>query len=157
LTYGYIATIKGQLIAWTSRVTPTVAHSTAEAEYVAIAELLKELLHLRSLLQSLGINVETAVTISTDSRGAKGIAEYQQISKRSKHIELRYHAVREKVRDQELKVLKVLTSENIADIFTKGLGPFLLAKLLKRLMNLPYSTPGDSTIVEICDQGEAEE
>jgi hypothetical protein len=53
----------------------------------------------------------------------KGIADYQQISGRSKHIAIQYHFLREKVDDKEVEVKHIPTNMNTADMFTKNLGP----------------------------------
>jgi hypothetical protein len=129
-SYGYFARINGCPVAWKSRTTPTVATSVAEAEYVALSECLKELLHLKGLLEELGYQVKTPYILRTDSLAAKGIAEYARVTNRSKHIDIRYHFLRERVAAKEVEVEHVPTEKNIADIFTKNLGPSTLWKLL---------------------------
>jgi hypothetical protein len=132
-SYGYFARINGSPVAWKSRTTPTVATSVAEAEYVALSECLKELLHLKGLLEELGYKVMTPYILRTDSLAAKGIAEYARVTNRSKHIDIRYHFLRERVAAKEVEVEHVPTERNIADIFTKNLGPSTLWKLLDLL------------------------
>ena len=122
-SYGYFVHVNGSPVAWKARVTPSVATSVAEAEYVALSECLKEILHIQGLLEDIGYTVEKPIILKTDSQAAKGIADYQQISGRSKHITIRYHFLREKVDAKEVEVKHIPTATNIADMFTKNLGP----------------------------------
>jgi hypothetical protein len=122
--------INGSPVAWKARVTPAVATSVAEAEYVALSECLKEILHIQGLLEDIGYTVNKPIILKTDSEAAKGIADYQQISGRSKHIAVRYHFLREKVDAKEVEVLNIPTAANTADMFTKNLGPNIFWKLL---------------------------
>jgi hypothetical protein len=77
--------------------------------------------------------VTTPYILRTDSLAAKGIAEYARVTNRSKHIDIRYHFLRERVAAKEVEVEHVPTERNIADIFTKNLGPSTLWKLLDLL------------------------
>ena len=121
-SFGYLVLINGAPISWSSRITPSVAFSTAETEYVALAELSKEMIHLRSILENLGFMVSRPMIIRTDSSGTINIATLPQITLRSKHIDLRFHFVREKVKRGDITLQKIKSSDNIADMFTKNLG-----------------------------------
>jgi hypothetical protein len=135
-TYGFFVLLCGMVVAWKSRATPTVATSTAEAEYVAMGEALKEVLHIRSILESLGLPQGKVSTIETDSNGAKGMAEYPQVTERSKHIDVRYHFIRHQIQiEKKIELRKVGTADMVADIFTKNIGPQVLERLLQALRN----------------------
>jgi hypothetical protein len=105
----------------------------AEAEYVALSECLKELLHIKNLLEELGYKVRTPYLLRTDSTAAKGIAEYAKVTNRSKHIDIRYHFLRERVAANEVVIEHVPTERNTADLFTKNLPALTLRRLLEQL------------------------
>ena len=80
-----------------SRAQRCVALSTAEAEYICLAEAAKEASFLRQLLSSIGIAVQSRITIYEDNQGAVYISGNPVVQNRTKHIDVRYHYVREKV------------------------------------------------------------
>ena len=127
-SYGYMVRLNNHSVAWKGRTTPNVATSSSAAEYVAIAECLKELIHTKQVLEGMEFVVEVPMIFLTDSTGAIGIAKFKRIHDRSKHIDVRYHFTRERVMDGSLKLMKVSTDENSADIFTK---PLCVVKLNK--------------------------
>ena len=129
-SYGFLVRLNGKTIAWKGRTTPKVATSSSAAEYVAIAECLKELLHTRNVLEGLGLTVEKPMVLLSDSTGAIGIAKFQKIHDRSKHIDIRYHFTREFIKDGTLRLAKVSTEENSADIFTKPLSAVKMNRFL---------------------------
>jgi len=134
-SYGFLVRLNGMTVAWKGRSTPTVATSSAAAEYVAIAECLKELLHTMQVLEGLELTVEIPMIILTDSTGAIGIANFRKVHDRSKHIDVRYHFTRERITDGTLRLKKVPTDENAADIFTKPLGATKMSKFLNDIVN----------------------
>ena len=119
-TTGYVFTMNSGAVAWSSRVQPTVAGSTQEAEYMAAAAAAKEALWLRKILPELGVSVG-ATTIAVDNQSCKLLLENPLETQRSKHIDIMHHFVRERVQKGELKFKYVPTDENVADILTKPL------------------------------------
>ena len=118
-TTGYVFILNGGAISWSSRRQATVAVSTTEAEYMAEAHAAKEALWLRKLLGDLGFTVPT-VTIFADNQSAIKLANNPVTSARSKHIDVLYHFVRERVARKEVEFEYVPTSEMVADILTKA-------------------------------------
>ena len=118
-TTGYVFILNGGAISWSSRRQATVAVSTTEAEYMAEAHATKEALWLRKLLGDLGFTVPT-VTILADNQSAIKLANNPVTSARSKHIDVLYHFVRERVARKEVEFEYVPTSEMVADILTKA-------------------------------------
>jgi len=133
-SYGYLVWLNNKIVAWKGRTTPKVATSSAAAEYVAIAELLKELLHVQYVLEGLDLIVEMPLVILSDSNGAIGIAKFKKIHDRSKHIDVRYHFTRERIQDGTLRLTRVSTEENEADIFTKNLSATTMNRFLSSLL-----------------------
>lgn len=119
-TTGYVFIMHGGAISWSSRLQPTVAVSTAEAEYMAAAHAVKEALWLRTLMADFGRHVQT-VSILCDNQGAIKLLKHPIASIRSKHIDVIYHFARERVARKEVVFQYCATEQNVADVFTKPL------------------------------------
>jgi hypothetical protein len=119
-TTGYTFILHGGCISWSSRLQPTVAVSTTEAEYMAAAAAIKEALWLRTLMLDFGIKIG-ALDIRCDNQGAIRLLKHPIASARSKHIDVIYHFARERVARQEVKIQYCSTEHMIADCMTKAL------------------------------------
>jgi hypothetical protein len=119
-TTGYVYTIAGGAVCWSSKRQPTVAASTTEAEYMAASAAAKEALWLRKLLADLGEPVAT-VSVSCDSQGALSLLHNPVLSERSKHIDVHHHFVRERVALGQVDSKYVSTAAMAADMLTKPL------------------------------------
>jgi len=123
-TTGYCFLYNRNLISWNSALQRTVAISTCEAEYMAIREATKETIYLSSILkwlekEKLGTYLPTTPPILTDSEAALKLANNPEFHKRTKHIDITYHFIRECIRDNKVIVVHIKTSEQIADGLTK--------------------------------------
>jgi len=119
-TTGYVFLFNGGAISWNSRRQPTVAASTTEAEYMAEAAAAKEAIWLRTLLSDLGVAVPTTIKIMADNQSAIKVANNPVTSARSKHIDVVYHFVRERVAREEIEFEYVPTNKMVADALTKA-------------------------------------
>ena len=117
---GYCLFLMGVPVSWNSRSQKSVTLSSSEAEFVALSEAAKEVKFVVQVLQSIGIKVELPVIVRVDNVGAIFIAENVTMSQRTKHIDVRYHYVREFVKDGFVKIIFIRTRENTADVFTKN-------------------------------------
>ena len=117
---GYIFTLYGSAISWKSGLQSVVALSTTEAEYIALAEAVKESFWVMGILRDFGI-CQKAVTVHCDSSSAISLTKHQVFHERSKHIDVRLHFVRDEVNKGEVKIQKVGTEDNPADMLTKVL------------------------------------
>uniref|UniRef100_A0A2N9EIR8 CCHC-type domain-containing protein n=1 Tax=Fagus sylvatica TaxID=28930 RepID=A0A2N9EIR8_FAGSY len=117
-TTGYVFTLSGGPICWKSTLQSIVAMSTTEAEYMAIAEAAKEALWLKGLVKELGLN-QGGVQMHCDSQSAIYLAKNQVYHARTKHIDVRFHKIRELIVTGDIVLEKVHTSENAADMLTK--------------------------------------
>ena len=120
-TTGYIFQVNSGAVAWGTRKQRTVALSSTEAEYMALTEVLKHTLWTLQVLRNLRFDCDLPITIFDDSKGARDISANSVEHQRTKHIDIRYHFIREKVQDKTIELTEVKSSENIADIFTKAL------------------------------------
>jgi hypothetical protein len=98
-----------------------VARSTAEAEYMAASDAAQEVVWLRRLLAELDTPQEGATAVYEDNQGCIAMAGKEDVSKRTKHIDVRYHYVREQVEAEVMALTWVPSAEQIADILTKPL------------------------------------
>ncbi len=110
----------GMPICWSSKIQPIVTTSTCEAEYVAAANGTKEMLWVRNVLRELGIDVGVMLLLE-DNQGTIANVKSETSSKKSKHIDVRYHFIRDLYESGELEVHYVSSEENVADLFTKAL------------------------------------
>ena len=120
-TSGYLFMMAGAATSWKSRKQTCVALSTAEAEYVALAGAVQEATWMRQLLKDLHHKQTKPTVLCEDNQSAIAIAQNPQSHSKTKHIDIRYHFVREKIADKTVELQYCPTSEMLADILTKGL------------------------------------
>ncbi|KAJ9509139.1 hypothetical protein QJQ45_001625 [Haematococcus lacustris] len=119
-TTGYLFTLNGGAISWSSRQQPTVAMSTAEAEYMAASSATKEALWLRKLMRDLQLEAR-CVQMSCDNQAALQLLHNPMATARAKHIDVHHHFVRERITRGEVAFSYCHTDSMLADIFTKPL------------------------------------
>jgi hypothetical protein len=98
----------------------TVALSSTEPEYMVIAEACKEAIYLKNLLSEIA-SCDYPVVLFNDNQGAQKMTENPLFHKRTKHIDVRHHFVREALANNLVKIVYLPTSEMPADLLTKGL------------------------------------
>ena len=116
-------------LAWQSRLQTLVATSTAEAEYLAFAAATKEAMYLRNVLQEIGLAQEEPTTVYEDNQPCIAIATNPMTTGRTKHIQLRYHFVRDAVIDRIVNIVYCPTKDMVADFLTKILAAAAAAPL----------------------------
>ena len=126
--YCYTLNTKGPLVSWSSSKQRVVALSSSEAEYVAMTDAMKEANFLRQLLADMTGSERQVVRLYADNQSAIKLSENPVQSKRTKHIDIRYHFIRLQVEDGIVNVEYIPTNENVADMFTK---PLSKVKLLE--------------------------
>jgi hypothetical protein len=108
-------------ITWSAKKQLTVSRSSTEAEYRALVSTSAELRWLRTLVKDLGIYFYDPPILWCDNVSALGIASNPVFHARTKHIEVDFHFIRERVIRKDLQVKFVSTVDQLADIFTKEL------------------------------------
>ena len=94
-----------------------------EAEYIAASKAAKEVVWLKNFLMDLEVvsTMQSAITLLYDNSGAVANAKEPRSHKRGKHIERKYHLLREIVHRGDVKVSQIASEDNLADLFLKGL------------------------------------
>ncbi|KAL0442099.1 UNVERIFIED_CONTAM: Retrovirus-related Pol polyprotein from transposon RE1 [Sesamum radiatum] len=130
---GFVTFLGNALLTWRSKKQPTVALSSAEAEYRAMATTTKEIFWLVNLLKDMFVEVPKPIHLRCDNESAMHIASNPIFHERTKHIELNCHFIREKVQAKLLNFIFVPFHHLLADIFTKVLGHDQFRKILCQL------------------------
>jgi hypothetical protein len=141
---GYVIFIGSTPVIWRARKQSCMSASTQEAEYVSLSDCSKEVVGLLNLLGEAKLQVDgdiKPITIHCDNTAAIGLAEASTCSSRSKHIETRFHIVRDYIRQGLVDVIYVPGPENTADIFTKSLGRTKHEKFVEMLGLVKITTP----------------
>jgi hypothetical protein len=120
-------------VSWSSKKQPIVALSSTEAEYRGATIVACEVVWLKKLLSDLGQSVDAPVVIYCDNISNILLANNPVYHVRTKHIEVHYHFIREKVLAKEIDLIHVNTEDQVADIITKALGIDTLKKFRKML------------------------
>ncbi|XP_031393460.1 secreted RxLR effector protein 161-like [Punica granatum] len=138
---GYIFICNGGAVSWKSSKQETTADSTTEAEYIAASDAAKEAVWIRKFVTELGIvhSISSPVELYCDNIGAIAQAKEPRSHQKSKHIERRYHIIREIIGRGDVAVQKVASADNVADPLTKAMTQLQLDKHLEK-MGLRYCT-----------------
>ena len=139
---GYVLTLNDCPLVWVSKLQTEIALSTMEAEYIALAQAMREVIPTRRMVtyvgEILGLIVDAKPiaksTVFEDNNGALRLATVPKMTPRSKHIAIKYHFFREHVFNGTVDIEKIDTSNQKADIFTKGLGPEIFERVRELLM-----------------------
>lgn len=120
---GYITFMSGGPVAWESKKQSVVALSTMEAEYIALCQGTKEVVFQRNLLEELSFDnlLEKSTNIYCDNQSAEFLVKNPTVKKRSKHIDIRFHYVKEQFNNNVINIKYISSDKNVADILTKTL------------------------------------
>ena len=130
---------------WRSKLQKTISLSTAEAKYYAVSEIAIEIIYLRNLLHNMGFPqgddtlVSPVYEVSTAciQRGNHIIGGRE----RAKHIDIRKHFAHEEIQNRHMRLIRVLTTDQLADIFTKALTMIYFERCVRGLMCGPDPSP----------------
>lgn len=122
-TTGFVFLMADGAVTWSSRMQKTVARSSTEAEYMALSEACSEIAWLTSLQTEIGYASTTPTPLVADNQGGIFLAVNPAHDRRLKHVDIRYHFIREYVESKRVNIVYVSTNDMIADILTKPLGP----------------------------------
>ena len=132
-TSGYCTFVGGNIVTWRSKKQNVVARSTAEAEFRAMAHGVCEVLWLKIILMELGLFQARPLMMYCDNKAALDIAHNPVQHGRTKHIEIDRHFIKEKL-DQGIVCTHYVSSSNqLADILTKGLAEKVFSSLCSKM------------------------
>ncbi|XP_050945135.1 secreted RxLR effector protein 161-like [Cucumis melo] len=122
-TSGSVFTLNGGVVVWRSIKQGCIADSTMEVEYVAAWKAAKEVVWLRNVLTNLEVvpNMSKPITLYCDNSGVVANSSEPRSHKRGKHIEHKYHLIREIVHRGDLIITQIASTHNVADPFTNPL------------------------------------
>jgi histone deacetylase 1/2 len=109
------------LISWSARKQATVSRSSTEVEYKTLANATAEVIWVQSLLTELGVSQEMTASLWCDNIGATYLSSNPVFHARTKHIEIDYHFVRERVAQKLLDIRFIPSGDQVVDGFTKSL------------------------------------
>lgn len=125
-------TFGGTAISWKSGLQKVVALSTTKAEYIVLSESSKEAIWLRNLVDEFGYTQEK-LEIFCDPESAITLSKNNVHYERTKHVQNKYHFIREKIEEGIRRVTKIGTLHNPADVFTKVVPVSKMVETLKKL------------------------
>ena len=120
-------------ISWKSFVQKSIATSSTEAEYMALCDCAKQVVWIRLLLEELKLPVKIPVPIYVDNQAAIFNASNPTQERRTKHMDVRYHKIREFVEEGKVDLFYIPGTDNPADLFTKPLGRIKFEQFRKSL------------------------
>jgi histone deacetylase 1/2 len=132
-TGGYLVYLGSTPISWKSGKQRTVARSSTEAEYKALADGTAEILWIRSLLAELRISTSSMTTLWCDNLGATFLSANPVFHARTKHVEVDYHFICDRVAKREIQVRFISSKDQLADVLTKPLPPVSFAYFRSKL------------------------
>jgi hypothetical protein len=135
-TTGYVLMLNGGAISWNSKLQTTVAISTMEAEYMAMCATMQEGVFLRQLLKDMNFEQTDPTDIKEDNTGTISLAKKPVITNRSKHIDIKFHFVREKVEERVFCTPHVGTGDMVADALTKAIKKLAFVRFRDIMMNI---------------------
>ena len=125
--------IGGTAVSWKSQKQRCVSLLTAEAEYIALASAIQETLWLKQLTSDVLGEPSTITEIFEDNQSTICLAKNPQFHGKMKHVEIKYHFVRDHIEQENIKLVYCRSEEMMADMFTKGLPISQFVKLRKMI------------------------
>jgi len=132
-TSGFMFSFGSGVVSWSNKKQPTVALSNTKVEYRGVTIVACEVVWLQKLLSDLGQLVDVPIVIYYDNISSILLANNPTYHAKTKHIEVHYHFIREKVLAKEIDIIHVNIENQVADIFTKALGTNKLKKFRQML------------------------
>lgn len=140
-TTGYIFLHFGGPIVWASRRQRCTALSTTEAEYVAGSETSKEAVWISRLLKEIRQEESMPISLLCDNQSAIRLAKNPEFHQRTKHVDIKYHFIREQLKNGVIDMQYVGTDDQLADILTKPLETSRFQKLRQRIGIVDVTVP----------------
>jgi hypothetical protein len=137
-TTGYVVRLGDSCVIWNTKKQKTISLSSAEAEYMALSSVTQEVKWVNQFLCELllpCLHVSPSVCVYVDNQAAILISKNDVYHDRTKHIDIRYHFVRDAIKQNLFTIQWVPTDQQLADGFTKALSVATFTRLFKSVMN----------------------
>jgi hypothetical protein len=131
---GFLLYVFGNLCAWKSAKQDSVALSTHNAEYVALSEGAREAIYFKQLLGEV-TDTDYEIYMRCDNKGAIKNAESELQHKKAKHIDIKYHFIKDEIEKGNINVKYIRYEDNPADIMTKPILPHTYKKLVEMIFD----------------------
>ena len=120
---GYVFVMNGGAVDWKSSKQSVVTLSSSESEYIAASEAGQEAMWIKKFISDLGVvpSIDGPLPIYCDNSAAITLAREPRSQRGLRHIERKFHYIREIIEKGGVEILKVHTDDNLADPFTKAL------------------------------------
>jgi hypothetical protein len=151
-TTGYIYSLSGDIglnnpISWNSQLQKSVALSSCEAEYMAMKEAIKEAIYLANIFNYINDQLDLGYsynipTILVDNESAIKLGQNPEFHKKSKHIDIQYHYIREIIQQNKVKITYIATKRQLADLLTKNVNKILFEEFIKLANLVEIATKG---------------
>ncbi len=116
-TSGYVFMIAGGPVSWSLKLQSVVAQSTTESEYIALAQGSKQAMWMKEIR----IPIKRPIMLRDDNLRSISLTENTKKLALVKHINVKYHLIRDLVKKKQVRVLAIRSTKNLADLFTKAL------------------------------------
>ena len=133
--YGHAVYLSGCLVCWLTKSTSSVCLSTAEAEYIAATEAVKDVVWLRNFLAELGFNQDQPSKLFEDNQACVAMVNNHVVTGRNRHFCVKMTWLRQQVANKVVRLVFVASRNNVADLFTKVLPPDAHVRLTAALLD----------------------
>jgi hypothetical protein len=141
---GYVVFLGEGAVSWSAKKQTMVTLSSTESEYIALSEAAREVLWVRWFLEdTLNITYNEPTVIFEDNQSTIAFANNQRTAGRMKHIQVKYHFVRDLIENRTIEIMYRHTKQMTADIMTKPLSPPTHAEHAERLGLVPSRLEGE--------------
>jgi hypothetical protein len=118
---GFFFTLANCATSWVSKAQKTIAFSSTEAEFMALSDCSRQACWYMNLFGELKMRDPTPIPINGDNQGSIFIGQNPVTEGRTKHIDIRYHAIRDYIEEGKIELFFLRTNENPTDMLTKNL------------------------------------
>lgn len=132
-TSGYVICLNGGPVSWSSQAQRIVSCSSTESEYISAAQCCKEFIFLKYLIEELTGKTVT-VNLFVDNKSTICLIKTDTFKHRTKHIQVRYHFIRQMYQERIFELFHIPSAENLADLLTKDLQRPKLVPLVEKLL-----------------------
>jgi hypothetical protein len=132
-TAGYVFLLADAAISWCLRKQKTATQSSTEAEYIGLAEGSNQCMWYWMFLEELGYDVQDPIPLHCDNHGSEKLSLNPVTGRKSKHIPIKYHVIRDYIENDQVDLLRIPTEEMLADGLTKSFAKIKLSDFVSRL------------------------